>query len=651
MKLYVWHCFYVIFLIIFPILERVTCKGPPFMWMRSISSDLLGNVFRRIGKTAGSRGGGRTNKKNVDVQNPSDISADGGSSTGKEVLDVRDRVVFVSGALGGIGKELCLKLQSQGARLIMFSRPFKKRHLDEFCSEELTRPASGSHETEAMDFTRLDDITKYARRLRRSYEACFSAAAPREAHSDSDASGAAADSAGGAKTDSSSGSGDVEAAGSDSSSEASSGCTSGGCTAHPPPAIGGGGGGGCSQGGRSCSGADVLIHNAGLMDPAASVRDTHLINCIAPFALTLAQLPFMVASGTPRSAVVFVASSSHLRAAKYSVGDLARCLADEQQLHSAAATATAAAASTAATRRSRGPLGWHLAAKQWLHQLQHKKKVLRAYAQSKYNLMLLGMALESLVTPPPATYTTTHYGTSSDRSSSSIESSGQSEVLLGSEQQQQREGEGEEPWHCGVFHTHPGIVDTPMLQNVFGTGWSLLRRRVLLTPAEGAENVLSFQGISAGAVAAYRQSSSHAAQRRISPATRWLYPERQQQRHLREQQSQHQQQHQQHQRGQQQEVRKRRLKVDWSAGCPPVYAVKGRISPQFTHSTLFPHNNPHLVLQMRCCLQEALACLPAGLIDEMLQNINTVQQSKVVAASDSRTAVLQQLKMVLQAAQ
>ncbi|KAJ1427720.1 hypothetical protein B484DRAFT_450194 [Ochromonadaceae sp. CCMP2298] len=149
-------------------------------------------------------------------------------------------------------------------------------------------------------------------------------------------------------------------------------------------------------------GIDVVIHNAGLMSSTATVRDVHQVNCLAPFLSTLFLLPPLLNSSKPK--IVVVSSSSHLRGRPYQAGDLKAYMADP--------------------RRS-------------------AKTSLAAYAASKYNIMLLSVALKNR--------------------------------LRG----------------CGVVLStiHPGLVDTPMLQGFCGMGFPG-RGRVFLSPRRGAMNVL-----------------------------------------------------------------------------------------------------------------------------------------------------------------
>jgi NAD(P)-dependent dehydrogenase (short-subunit alcohol dehydrogenase family) len=64
-------------------------------------------------------------------------------------------------------------------------------------------------------------------------------------------------------------------------------------------------------------GLDVIIHNAGLMLPTASERDIHAVNNLSPLSLSLMLIPSLMRSKCVDPSIVFVSSSSHLRAANY----------------------------------------------------------------------------------------------------------------------------------------------------------------------------------------------------------------------------------------------------------------------------------------------------------------------------------------------
>lgn len=155
---------------------------------------------------------------------------------------------------------------------------------------------------------------------------------------------------------------------------------------------------------------DTIIHNAGLMNSNSSIRNIHCVNCIAPFVITLFLLPSLFYSNQPK--IIFIGSSSHLRSKPYQSGDIHKYLKDISRKKSF---------------------------------IDNSKLTLNAYAQSKYNLMLLSIAL-------------------------------QQRLQL-----------------CNItIHTiHPGLVDTPMLKSFFGTLPFIGRNKLFLTPKESAIHILN----------------------------------------------------------------------------------------------------------------------------------------------------------------
>lgn len=78
-------------------------------------------------------------------------------------MDIKDKIVVITGATGGIGKQLCRDFAKNGARLFMIARTREKL-------EELSNELEGEgHKNYAADFTKSDEVLKVCDYIKNNY--------------------------------------------------------------------------------------------------------------------------------------------------------------------------------------------------------------------------------------------------------------------------------------------------------------------------------------------------------------------------------------------------------------------------------------------------------------------------------------------------
>lgn len=77
-------------------------------------------------------------------------------------MDLRDKIVVITGATGGIGQELALQLSQKGSKIILLARTQEK--IDAL----LSRLEGEGHIGFSADFTQIDDLSKVIEKIKAS---------------------------------------------------------------------------------------------------------------------------------------------------------------------------------------------------------------------------------------------------------------------------------------------------------------------------------------------------------------------------------------------------------------------------------------------------------------------------------------------------